>query len=423
MATLLLTACSDNDSFSASKSNLLTLAVDTVKMDTLFCTVPSRTYDFWVFNNSGDGLRIATARLERGNQSGFRVNVDGTFLNPVANGIEVRKGDSIRIFVEATTRMNNSPEPVLVEDELLLTLESGITQRVNLRTWSWDATFVSSLVVSKDTVIESASPIVVSDSIVVAEGACLTIRNSSLYFHDGAGITVRGRLEAEGCLFRGDRLDHMFDYLPYDRVSGQWSGISLSGAGEQNTLTDCEIRNAMTAISCDSTMLTLDRCIVHNSRGHGVTARNSTLSISYCQLTNTLGDCLAVEGGTTVVDHTTLAQFYPFSANRGAALRFATSNIDMLLTCTSTLITGYEADVVMGEQRDSTVAFDYHFADCILRTDSVSDAERFERILWETPKDSVQGKQHFRTIDEDNLYYDFTLDSISPALPLGIGYQ
>ena len=76
---------------------------------------------------------------------------------------------------------------------------------------------------------------------------------------------------------------------------------------------------------------------------------------------------------------------------------------------------------LMGEVQDSAVVFDYRFADCILRTDSVVDKERFERIIWETPKDSVQGKQHFKTIDEDNLYYDFTIDSISPAFKLGIG--
>ena len=95
----------------------------------------------------------------------------------------------------------------------------------------------------------------------------------------------------------------------------------------------------------------------------------------------------------------------------------------MLLRCSHTLVTGYEADVVMGAQRDTLTLFDYYFGDCILRTDSVADTLRFERIIWETPKDSVQGKQHFRTIDEDNLYYDFTIDSISPAFSRGIGCQ
>jgi len=419
----LLLSCSDKDSFSASSSNVLTLSTDTVKIDTLFSQIPSSTKSFWVYNNSSDGIRISTVRLERGNQSGFRVNVDGTFVNPVATDFEVREGDSIRVFVEVTTRDNYAEEPQLIEDNLLFTLESGVVQRVNLRTYSWDALKLSGLVVRHDTLIESSVPVVIYDSLRVDSGCTLTIRNTTLYFHDNVGIVAYGKIKAENSVFRGDRLDHMFDYLPYDRVSGQWRGITIKPSSKDNQFTDCEIRNAMDGIVCDSTSLTLIRCKVHNSRGHGVIGHNATLTISYCQLTNTLGDCLAVYGGTAEIDHCTLAQFYPFSANRKAALRFTNSDADLLISCMNTLVTGYEADVVMGLQEDSVKIFDYYFADCILRTDSVADSLRFERVMWETPADSVEGKKHFRIIDETNLYYDFTIDSISPAFSRGIGCQ
>jgi hypothetical protein len=46
-----------------------------------------------------------------------------------------------------------------------------------------------------------------------------------------------------------------------------------------------------------------------------------------------------------------------------------------------------------------------------------------ENIIWETPKDSVEGKKHFRVFDEEKLYYDFTIDSISPAFSRDIGCQ
>ena len=419
---VLFTACDDNNSFSASSSNVLTFSTDTVQMDTLFSTVPSSTYAFWVHNRSADGIRIGTVRLERGNQSGFRVNVDGTYLDPVATGFEVRKGDSLLVFVEVTTRENHALAPQLIEDNLLFTLESGIVQCVNLRTYSWDAQKVQALLVRRDTVIESSVPLLVYDSISVDSGATLTLRNTELYFHDGAGINVRGQLMAEGCLFRGDRLDHMFDYLPYDRISGQWRGIRIERSSGYNQLTNCVIRNAQDAVVCDSTQLAMTGCVVHNSKGAGIRGTNADITLSYCMLTNTLGDCLSAAGGVVVVDHCTLAQFYPFSANRGAALRFNNGTRGLYIDCQNTLVTGYEADVVMGEQTDTLTLFDYHFADCLLRTDSVSDSLRFERIIWETPKDSVQGKQHFRTVDEDNLYYDFRLDSISPALQRGIGY-
>ena len=419
---VLMTACTDNDSFTTSTGNRLTFSEDTVRFDTLFSTVPSATQTFWVRNQSGDGIRIQTARLERSNQSGYRVNVDGTYLDPVGSDFEVRKGDSILVFVEITTRENHADEPQLVEDNLIFTLESGVEQRVNLRTYSWDATKMTDLVVTEDTTIESPVPVIVyGEGIRVAEGVTLTLRNTEFYFHDGAGIEAHGNIVADNCLFRGDRLDRMFSYLPYDRVSGQWKGISLMSADGQNVFTDCEIRNAVDAVICDSTSLYMYNTVVHNSSGEGLLARHSTVVVDYCQFSNTFGDCLGLYGCEATVQHTTLAQFYPFSANRGYALRFENTQLPMILLCTNTLATGYADDVVQGEVADTTVVFDYRFADCLLRTPKVEDEERFERIIWETPKDSVQGKQHFRTIDEDNLYYDFALDSISPAFQNAIG--
>ena len=43
------------------------------------------------------------------------------------------------------------------------------------------------------------------------------------------------------------------------------------------------------------------------------------------------------------------------------------------------------------------------------------DVVGFRNIIWETLKDSIQGKMHFARIDEENLYYDFHLDSLSTA--------
>ena len=132
IGALFFAACNDGDTFSTDQRNVLSFSVDTVKMDTLFSTMPSATYTFWVKNNSNDGIRIQTARLERGAQLGFRVNVDGSYLDPVATNFDVRKGDSLLVFVEVTTRENHAEDPQLVEDNLLFTLESGVVQRVNL---------------------------------------------------------------------------------------------------------------------------------------------------------------------------------------------------------------------------------------------------------------------------------------------------
>ena len=430
----LLTACSDNDSFTTSRYDLLTFSTDTVKMDTVFTNVGSRTYSLWVYNHSGDGIRISTVRLRNGNQTGFRVNVDGSYLDntlgSVATDFEVRKGDSICVFVELTAKENRQPQAQLVEDDLVFSLESGAEQRVILRSFAWDAIKLTDLAVHRDTLIESPKPIVIyGDGIEVDSGAVLTLRHSTLYFHDKAGITVRGSLKTENVVLRGDRLDHMFDYLPYDRVSGQWAGVRFASSSRGNRLENTQIRNAMTAVSLEAPAvldtlqqrLTMTRCVIHNAKGDGIVADNSYIRLDHCQLSNTLGNCLALYGGIAEVDYCTLAQFYPFNVTaRGVALVLANAHYDavyplMRIACTNTIVTGYADDQVMVYRNDTTTMA-YSFADCLLRTPAVdNDTVNFKRIQWETPRDSIQGKQHFVTIDERNYIYDFHLDSLSTA--------
>ena len=431
---LALVACEDDDSFSTSTALRLEFSVDTLQMDTVFSRTPSSTYAFWVHNRNSEGIRLSTVKLKRGNQSGYRVNVDGVYLDN-SNGsqtsdVEIRRNDSILVFVELTAAETRQTAPQLVEDDLLFLLESGTEQKVCLRAWAWDARKVYDPVFANDSVIESDIPLVIYGDMVVNEGVMLTLRNSTLYFHDGSGLDVFGTLKTENCLMRGDRLDHMFDYLPYDRVSGQWNGVHLYGTSTDNRLVDTEIRNANYGILLDSAALDtsryrlqMERCVIHNCVQAGLEAVNAYIRLDYCQLTNMGGNCLSINGGMATVNHCTLAQFYPFSANRGAALRFANYwgayDIPLLqLSCVGSILTGYEDDVVMGEARqEGDAAFAYDFADCLLRTPKVEtdDSVHFADIIWETPKDSIQGKKHFVMIDEDNLVYDFHLDSLSTA--------
>ena len=82
LLALILTACNDDDSFSASPFNSLTLGVDTVFMDTVFSKVPASMRSFWIYNKSGDGIRCSNVRLQNGNQTGFRTgNYEKTALN------------------------------------------------------------------------------------------------------------------------------------------------------------------------------------------------------------------------------------------------------------------------------------------------------------------------------------------------------
>ena len=433
-ALFVLAACSDDSDFSTSPGKLLSFSADTLKLDTTFSNVPSAAKSFWVYNRSGASLRCQSVRLERGNQSGFRVNVDGTYLGPSSGyqtqDVEIRKGDSIRVFVEVTPPENHVADPQKHTDNLIFTLESGQVQRVNLSSWSWDALSLTHLRVSRDTTLNSAQPVVVYGSITVDSAATLTLAAGlKLYFHAGAGLDVKGRLISEGeagreVVMRGDRLDWMFDYLPYDRMSGQWNGLHFRSSSYGNQLRYTDIHSTFNGIEIDSSdvnqqKLRLDAVTVHNCQGYGIRAVNSTLILNNCQLTNTLNDCLSILGGQAQLNGCTIAQFYPFDSQRGAALRFSNSRGALDVECRNSIITGYADDVVMGENSDSTKAFVYHFADCILRTPKVTtkDSIYFERVVFENVKDTTKaGEKNFHRVDIDMQYYDFHLDSVSMAV-------
>ena len=317
-----------------------------------------------------------------------------------------------------------------MEDDLLFDLESGREQKVNLRAWAWDATKLYSPVIETSTEIESEQPLVIYGDLTVKEGATLTLRNTQLYFHDDSGLEVYGTLKAENCLMRGDRLDHMFDYLPYDRVSGQWAGIRFHESSTANTMAGTEIRNANQGIVCDSAAidketyrLKMDECIVHNSLNANISAVNTHLILNRCQLSNAGGDCLAVFGGNVMLSHCTLAQFYPYTAQRGDALyftnRWGLRSLPLTISCEGCIVTGYADDVLKGEDIADGTDFFYHFNDCLLRTTEVKDSQDFIDIIWESPKDEAGGKKHFVKIDEDNFIYDFHLVEDSPAQGLG----
>ena len=433
----LLCACNDDDSFTTSSSNLLTFSLDTVRLDTVFSRIPTYTRTFWVYNKSGDGVRCSRIALEKGNQTGFRVNVDGTFLGSSAgfqvSDIEIRNKDSIRVYVELTSPANNKPQPTLLEDNLVFLLESGVQQKVNLNAYTWDAEIRDSLIVTHDTTIVEGKPLVITGGIVVKENARLTIDpGTTIYFKDNAGIDVYGSLDVQGevdrnVVLRGYRLDNMLSYLPYDRVSGQWKGISFYEKSFDNSINYADIHSAFNGIICynDSTLnqlkLSLYNSVVHNCLGYGVLAYNSVVDVVNCQITNTLMDCLAVYGGVARVLQSTIVQCYPFDANRGAALRFANNYHGSVyplyqFDCINCLVTGYADDVVMGEA-DSTAAYNFSFENCLLRTPAISDTLRMKNIIWENPEDTLTGGvKHFAKIDTQNLVYDFSLDSLSTAI-------
>ena len=423
-------ACADDDSFSSSSALRIDFPADTIQFDTVFSRTASSTYSFWVHNRNNSGIRMQSVRLKRGNQTGFRVNVDGIYLDNAkgsqTNDIEIRQNDSILVFVEITPYETHSDEPVSITDHLVFQSEGGTEQSICLQAWAWDAVKLYSPVIETDSVIESVKPLVIYGDFTVAEGAHLTIRNTTLYFHDASGMNVYGTLLTDNCTMRGDRLDRMFSYLPYDRVPGQWKGVRFYENSRNNVLINTQIRNSYEGLVCDSAAidstsyrLLMQQCVVHNTQGNAVQLTNTHARLENCQLSNAQGDCLHIDGGIVEISYCTLAQFYPFTGGRGAAL-YITNHYPLLaLSCVGSILTGYDDDVLMGNRIGDETPFNFTFSQCLLRTPADDDTDHFNDIIWESPKDSIQGKAHFIKIDEDNLDYDFHLDSLSTAVGLG----
>ena len=428
----MLASCADDESFSTSRSDVLAFSVDSVKLDTTFSNVPTPTASCWVYNRSGKGIRCASVRLENGNQTGFRVNVDGSYLGETAGyqaqDVEVRKGDSIRVFVELTSHTQHADTPQKVEDNLVFTLESGVQQKLNLNAYSWDAILMRDKRVSQDEVLQSDMPVVVYGGIRVDSLATLTIgAGTHLYFHEDAALQVYGKLRVEGeagkeVVMRGDRIDHMFDYLPYDRTPGQWQGIKLMPSSYDNEITFADIHSAYDGImtypsDVSRQKLLLQNATVHNCQGNGVVADSVKVQIYNAQITNALGYPLWVSGGDVEVNGCTIAQFYPFDARRATAIGFAAPL--PRLEVRNSLVTGYHDDEVVWSEPGEGEKLNFLFDHCVLRTEKMQtdDSLKFTHVIYEDVKDTTKfGEKHFRLFDTDNLKYDFRLRKESAAI-------
>ena len=444
-ASLWLTGCDDYDTFTTDRSATLQFSRDEVVFDTLITTVPSATQTLTVYNRGDKGLRIREVRLAGGAASPFRLNIDGQDMSRTADNratdFEVRRRDSIMVRAEVTLAEVGSDEAQTFSDQLVFTLESGVEQRVQLSVVGQDAFYIHQRTLTDDTTLTARRPIVISGWLTVAEGTTVTMEaGTRLLFHDDAGLMVDGRIVADGTMekpvvFRGDRTDRIFDYLPYDRLPGRWQGITLTAKSTGNYLNYADIHGGTYGIICalsedaDATVpltddsplrLTLTNSVIHNIKGVGLELANCRAEVANSEISNTLGHCVDLLGGNATFTFCTLAQFYPLDANRGNALHIANVRDGSyhalrrgdFLNC---VITGYADDVVMGEWADaatlpsevSEAEANYHFQNCFLATE-IPVAEEFEACVYDNPQAELAHEKNFLLMDTHALQYDFS---------------
>ena len=437
LLALLVVACSDYETFSDNPSFRLSFSQDTVAFDTLISTIPSSTKTLYVFNNNGNGMRISTIQLEGGAESRFRVNVDGRYLTDgIWHDFELLKHDSLFVRIEMTPPEVGSNEPLYFTDKLHFLLENGAMQTVVLTGGAIDAYIMKEgLMVEADETLLTDKPYVIYDSLVVKPDATLTLtEGTTLMFHDNAALHVYGKLIVQGSIekpvvLRGDRLDHMFDYLRYDNTPSRWEGIVIHRGSFGNSLFQCDLHSSCFGIIVEDTeqtipdetkpSVTLDCCILHNIGGDGLQLNNCVSKVTNTQISNTLGHTVSINGGLHTFIYSTLAQFYPFTANRGDGLHLASSKDGEeygllrkahFINC---VITGYGEDVIMGENIPQDGSLDYLFHHCFLNTPAVDDEEHFVGCIFDRDKkkneeEKLVRQENFVLFDTENFIYDFT---------------
>ena len=142
LSIITLSSCRDDFETTTSSGNL-EFSRDTVYLDTVFSTIGSSTYTLKVYNKSNALINIPSLGLDRGEQSNYRLNVDGMAGKTFTN-VEISPKDSIFIFVETTLDANafaTDSTSFLYTDAI--NFDSGTNaQQVTLVTLVQDAVFL-----------------------------------------------------------------------------------------------------------------------------------------------------------------------------------------------------------------------------------------------------------------------------------------
>ena len=456
------TGCNDDDVFSSSVNSRLTFEADTLSFDTVWTGVTSSTRRIRIYNNNKDGVRITSVALGSGGTSGFQMNVDGQ-SGSVVNDVEMLGNDSLFVFAQVRIAEDGEELPHLVRDSIVFTLESGVQQKLILEAWGQNVNVLRGVTIDSDTHFDSSRPYLVYDSLVVTKGATLFLdAGTTVCFHNGAYLGVHGKIKAKGTLeqpvtLRGDRTDKMLWYLPYDRMDGGWGGVTLYGESFGNEFNNVDIHGGLWGINCrlpesgtDEDVLAKQKLLLLNSvitnvRGNALDPNYVQSLVANCEISNAGGYCVRLSGGKNEFVHTTIAQFYPWSAGHKEALLF-TNVVDSVAypleqaDFKNCLITGRTTDEIVGQTLEGyDVAFNASFRYCLINIKLTGEegeavTKMFETCVNETAdfhnkslnltdedkEKIIWGKKNFVLVGGDYYYYDFSLDSLSRARGIGL---
>ena len=341
-----LLSCNE-DLFETSRSTgELSFSKDTVYLDTVFSNVSSSTRTFKIYNKSGNNITIPSIRLGRGENSFYRLNVNGSSGKTFENVTILRK-DSIYVFVEATIDFSKVTDPIYTDS---VVFDEGLYQQdVKLVTLVQDAYFLypkkdaqgvkEKIILGKDEQGEEIAvegfylegnavwgkdkPYVIYGYVGVNQGNRLIIeRGARIHFHANSGLLVEknGSLKIKGTLaekvvIQGDRLEPF-----YEDVAGQWGTIWLRAGSRDHEINHALIKNNTIGLLMDSVggtvepTLKIDNTEIYNTSNFGLLGRSAHITGTNLVIGNNGQASLAcTSGGTYNFTHCTFANYWSAS--------------------------------------------------------------------------------------------------------------
>ncbi len=415
------------DSFITSADARLNTNTDTLKYDTVFVTAGSTYRVLKIFNDNDQKLRLSSLRLMGGTSSPYKMNVDGTIGTQFTN-LELEANDSLYVFVQVNINPATGGLPFVIRDSIMIDY-NGNTKKVQLEAWGQNAHFYRDRVITAAETWNNDLPYVILGSLTVNANQTLTInKGCRIYVHADAPIVVNGTLLVNGLkdtadrvYFTGDRLDE-----PYKDYPASWPGIFFQPTAKDNVLNYAVVKNAFQAIGVSdpspnaNPKLTLNECIIENAYDAGVIALNSSVRARNCLITNCGKNVFLAKGGNYQFTHCTVVTY----ANRFIEHKDPVLTVSNFANGTAADLNAvFRNSIFWGEGgllNDEVAVF---------KSGNTVFNVNFDYNLWkvQTTPSNITSNQIitnlaplFDSINTSRHYYDFRLQSASPAINKGV---
>lgn len=461
---LIFFSCRTDFDYAKSKGTL-EFSKDTVYLDTVFSNIGSSTYSVKVYNRSSTDISIPTIQLKNGDNSRYRLNVDGE-AGQSFRDIPLFAQDSLYIFVETTADIPTADAKEFLHTDAIQFDKDTHLQEVQLVTLIKDAIFLypqRSVNGQRETIVldikESGEeikvegfhlgpdqlsftrdkPYVIYGYAVVPQGSTLNMEaGTRVHFHKDSGILVKdnatlqinGKLSADRevqeneVVFEGDRLEPTYSDVP-----GQWGAIWLSKGSINNQIEYLTIKNATVGLlvqgdrTLEETTLSIRNSQIYNSENVNLWAKTAVIRSENLVLGSAGNISLHCNlGGDYSFLHTTIANYWKYGFRSSAAVRLDNSPVDggssydlLRADFRNCIIYGSnQNELYLFENKHS--AFNFYLENCLLKLKNSAENDLFN--FGDT------AHYHNMLLNADPLFasptsHDFTIRENSEAIGAG----